>query len=183
MNAQPAKKTSVPKDFLLLLAIPILVSLIIAAAVFIPRLSAHPNQDFIYAYCPSYSCEGSSYEVNANGHVVDAKLNNTDVHNLHTDSYDTTPTDQMLYYFDTDQGSFRSLTVKEADAYNLDKSSRSADGYSLHHGTDSNGFFTNTGSGNNWYLQNGYKHRPVTLSVDQNYAYESNITFLGWVRR
>lgn len=170
---QKTKKPNHIHDLVLLFAIPAGVALLAAAAVYLPRLAADPKYDFIFTYCSSYSCQ-NNYSVNAAGNISKTPLDDT----AHP-SYREAAT---IHYYDVENDSTRSLTLEEAQEYNLNKSSKSPDGYSLSQESHGSGFLFWGDSSTSWFLKDGAKKKKIELRNDGSY-YSQDITFLGWVEK
>lgn len=167
-----SQKPSYIKDIVLLFSIPIAISLLAAAAVYIPRAFAKPSYDFIYSYCPDYQCR-DSYSVGSTGTVQYS--NQTHDSEFYTQSSE-------LRYFDTGSRSYRIISLSEARRLNLINSSKAPDGYSLVQDSNSGGGFLFGGSyDESWQLENGWKKLPVDLGSKQEY-YDNDTRFLGWVK-
>jgi len=74
------------------------------------------------------------------------------------------------------------MTYQEARDYKLNKSSKSPDGYTLDREESSGGFLFWGDYKDGWYLKNGAKKKPVSLSINSSY-YSNQIKFLGWVEK
>ena len=161
------------KDLLLLFAIPVAVILIAAAVIYLPRLLANPSHDFIYAVCDDYRCK-SGYSVDGSGRV-------TEDTNEEAAKYSFYDQSAQLRYYSASSGATRSITLDDAQSYQLDVSSRSPDGYTLTQEGSSSGFLFWSSRDDRWYLKDGAKKKPVELITDQS-RYSQNIKFLGWVK-
>lgn len=168
MPAKKPKRSSHVKDVLLLFAIPVGIAVFAAAVVYTPRLLANPKHDFIYSVCSDYAC-GQRYEVDRTGKVTQHESDGMPVGSVET-----------LRYYDVEDDSTRSLSVEEAQRYQLDTSSKSPDGYSVAREYGDSGFLFWIDSSSRWYLKDGAKKRSIELSNDGSY-YSDNIRFLGWV--
>lgn len=167
--AKNIKNTSHLKDLLLLFAIPIGIAIVAAAAVYVPRLLAHPSYDFIYSVCNDYRCK-NSYSVDAAGHVAQ---DSSDL-----DSY--ADHRASLRYYDSSDNSFKNLALEEARKYQLDTSSKSPDGYTLTKNNSGSGFLFWGDYSEGWYLKDGAKKKKVEVTATDSY-YSPTVTFLGWV--
>jgi hypothetical protein len=159
------------RDLALLFSVPIAIALLAAAFVYVPRLMANPQYDFVYAACPDYACR-DSYSVSAGGTIT------RDPEPVNPTYYDTTA---RLYYYDAAKDSSRSLTLEEARRYQLDTSSKSPDGYTLTREDSDSGFLFWSSSKEGWYLAAGLKKKEILLSEAYNYSRETK--FLGWVKK
>lgn len=175
MPAKDSSKTHKPshlKDLLLLFAIPIAIAVIAAVVVYVPRLLAKPQYDFIYATCPGYGCQ-YNYSVDSAGHI---SLDDVEPFNRSDKT-------ASLRYYDASTDSTRSLTVGEAMQYRLNTSSRSPDGYTLAREEMSGGFLFWGDYDQGWYLKNGLKKKEVALATTTSYYFSDQLEFLGWVNK
>jgi hypothetical protein len=162
------------KEMALFLLIPTVVICLIAGVLWLPSLFARPKYSFIYSYCPDYTC-AYGFMVK-NEHIT--KSNNSRI------DLDYGYKAPKLYYYDVQKQSSRPLDEDEVQAISVDSASVSHDGYRLTQSSgDSGGFLFWGGYGNyNWYLKNGMKKKQVNLTTGSD-TYNSEITFLGWVRQ
>lgn len=158
------------KDLILLFAIPGAIALIAAAIIYIPRLLANPQYDFIYATCDSYVCR-DDYSVDSTGKVTKSSESESD--NIQYSE---------IRYFSVDTDSTHSLTLEEAQKYKLNTTSRSPDGYRLERVSSNGGFLFWDSSDEGWYLREGMKKKRVALSNSDAY-YSRSIKFIGWVEK
>lgn len=173
----PPKRPAYIKDLLLLFSFPLAIAVLAAALVYIPRMSANPTYDFVYAFCPEYECTGS-YTIDASGRVTkDSKEEAKNKDNY----YGYRPATQLKYY-DASTDATRTVSLKDVQTYDLLNSSKSPDGYTLVSNSDNNGFLFWGGGKGTWQLENGWKKQPVTLSTLPTY-YSNDVTFLGWVKQ
>ncbi|HSX29545.1 MAG TPA: hypothetical protein VLE73_03220 [Candidatus Saccharimonadales bacterium] len=172
-NTPSGARPTYIKDLVLLFSIPLAIAFLAGIAVYVPRLSAKPSYDFIYTYCPDYSCT-TSYSMTGDGHVQQSKA----------DISGFKPQHAQLRYFDTSANASRVISYDDAQHYTLINSSKSPDGYRLTRGTSDGGFlFWSDGGSTSWYLENGWKKRTVQLVTGQNSYYSNDTTFLGWVQK
>lgn len=156
------------KDIALLIFVPITTIILIASIVYIPRLIANPQYDFVYSVCDSYMCS-NSYTVDSFGHILESE-----------NSKETGLSLTSLRYFNTKNNSFSIIGSQELNNYNLVNSSKSPDGYTFSGAENINGalFFRN--SDNGWYLKNGLLNKRLDLVSGDYYG---DIKFLGWVSK
>jgi hypothetical protein len=176
-ETQTHHKPSYVKDLVLLFAIPASIAIIAALAVYVPRLMAHPQYDFIYAACDSYSCE-NSFSVNADGLVTESFGAQSEI----ISPYSNQSQNETLRYYDARTDSTRSITLEQTRSYSLNTSSRSPDGYTLSQPDSGSGFLFWDNYDQGWYLKNGAKRKKVDLLQTRSY-YSSDVTFLGWVNK
>lgn len=171
MPNKPVAKTNYTKDFLLFFSVPIAIVLIVIGFIYVPRMMANPQYDFVYSVCSEYYCR-YSYSIDSSGMVTQqAKSNYLD--------YDGV---SSLKLYDVETDSSKNVSLEEARQYRLNSSSRSKDGYVLTHESSGGGGFLFWGgdSENGWYLKKGIAKQKVGLSTG-NYYYLENVKFLGWV--
>lgn len=155
------------KDLILLFSVPAAIALIAASIVYIPRLLANPTSDFIYASCLEYRCN-NTYTVDSAG-VVQASSG--------TGYYDR---DATLHYYDAANDATKSLTLEQAQQYQLNTLSKSPDGYTLMREDSNSGFLFWVDYDEGWYLKNGAKKKRLPLTSTNAY-YSRDVMFLGWV--
>lgn len=173
----PAKKSNQPnrtKDLILFFAVPLAVVAIAMLIVYIPRLLASPQYDFIYSVCARYECD-TDYKVDSLGNITQE----TDNSGYRSDGV------ASLRYYDTKNNSFKNLGSSEANQYRLNTSSKSPDGYTLSRDSSGGGGFLFWGSSSDsgWYLKNGMLKQQVDFSLAGYDYYSDNINFLGWVEK
>lgn len=168
------------KDLILLFSIPIGISLLAAAIVYVPRALANPQTDFLYSYCDDYDCK-DPYSAASDGRVTksESKSRTSTEQDFYSTGYRA---EAKLGYYDVSTGAVRVISYQEAQQYQLVASSVSPDGYSLKRGGEDGGLLFGGGSDRHWYLQDGMKKRPVEL-LESNTYYDNDINFLGWVRQ
>lgn len=159
------------KDVALLFSIPIGIAIIATLAVYVPRLLANPQHDFVYSMCADYACS-DNYEVDDTGRVA-----------RYSEGQEYRNRTSELYYYSVKDDAARRLTSSQAKNYQLDTSFKSPDGYVF---TQEEGgyrglIFFGTNHVGGWYLKNGWKKKPVEVTSSDRY-YSQNITFLGWVK-
>ena len=169
-----AKQANPTRDIAILVSVPLVFAVILAAIVYVPQWLARPAYDFIYAICDSYKCDDdvSMY----GGHVLPMDIKDKD----RIDSTLDIRRAPQLRYFNVSKQSHRTLTTDEAKAYKLDTSSRSPDGYVLSRESSSPGFLFWGSGGNRWILKKGLYKKPVELVESPDYY--NNITLVGWVK-
>ncbi len=175
ITTKETKKPSHLKDLVLLFAVPIGVAIIAAAIVYIPRLLAHPQTDFIYSVCDRYNCK-DSYSTYGGGVIKEDVKDSSDVgYNAYDYGGKST-----LHYYDVSTDSSRSLSVEEVKGYRLNSASKSPDGYSLTKEETSSGFLFWGDYNEGWYLEDGAKKKEIKLTTDDS-SYSGGVKFLGWV--
>jgi hypothetical protein len=176
----PQKTSNHFKDLILLFSIPIGISLLAAAIVYIPRMMAKPAHDFVYSYCSEYDCI-DPYSATSDGQITKRAAVASDRSGQYS-QYDTYDTEAKLGYYDVSTGATQTISFEDARKYQLSTSSLSPDGYSLVRVGDDGGFLFGGSTDKQWYLEDGLKKKPVKLSGSDPY-YSNNINFLGWVKQ
>lgn len=167
------------KDLAILFSIPIGIFLVALGALYVPRLLANPQYDFIYATCSSYACKhDASFTINSDGRLQDTK-----------EKYESggyiDRQKPLLRYYEVKRDASRPISKEEARRYVLDSSTRSPDGYTLKitGGASASLFLWSSSSSGGWQLENGMKQRSVNLSEGgQSFYGERDIKFIGWVK-
>lgn len=172
-NVKKTKINNQVKDLVLLFAIPIAIAVFAAIVIYVPRLLANPEYDFVYSYCDDYNCR-NSFSVDSAGYVIQDYNNSSNL-----DYYNRTAS---LRYYDSSNDSTRSLTLEEAKSYRLNTSTKSPDGYTLDRESSSSGFLFWSDNNEGWYLKNGAKKKMVELTTNDSY-YSQDVSFLGWVSK
>lgn len=168
-TTRKAGRPSISKDLIVLFALPVAIAILAALAVYVPQIGAKPQQDFIYARCQTYDC-GTTYLVDAGNRVQKQAA---------TEQYRSGQ--EILYYYTVATDTTRPLSLEEAQRYMLNANSRSDDGYLLYADRQEAGFLFWSDGGGGWYLKNGFKKKPVTLT--QKNTYDGDVRFIGWVQK
>lgn len=169
----PANKPTQPshlKDLILLFAIPIGIAVFAAMVVYVPSLFANPKSDFIYSSCSGHDCS-NNFNIDGSGSISQ----------YNTNRYNTTDVATLRYY-DAESDSTRSISIDDAQRYQLDTSSKSPDGYTLTREQSDSGFLFWGDYESGWYLKNGAKKKQIELSTNGSYYY-GDVKFLGWVNK
>jgi hypothetical protein len=165
------------------LAIPVLMIVFVAAAIYIPSLFAHPQYSFVFSAGDTYSTNyGDHYSVVKNTIVKNTVPYPKDQNNAPYPK--SNPIGLFVYNAKTD--SVSPITFEEAQKLTVDISSKSPDGYILDRGGNNNGIFEIFGSNRNyneWYLKKGVVSKKVYLTAQNDrYGYNGYYDqFLGWV--
>jgi hypothetical protein len=151
------------------LGIPVVLTVVIALAIYVPGFGAEPSYDFVYA-TRNYVGYGSSYDVK-DGKIVEQPAFPSGME----ESFPQSVSPAQLYYYDVESGTSRSLNMQEAQVYRLETSRTSPDGYLLKNGS-SGGIFPFYESGNyqDQYLVGNNRRVKTTIS-------DYDFMFLGWV--
>jgi hypothetical protein len=154
------------------LGIPVVLTLVIAFAVYLPGFGPEPSYDFVYV-TRNYYGNGPSYDV-VDGKVVELPGMQFEETMPPQQPKYTAPAAQ-LYYYDVESKISKSLTITEAQAYRLETSRTSPDGYLVQNGNNTGIFpFYENGNYYEQYLV-GNNRRVKTTIADYDFA------FLGWV--
>ena len=180
MNTTQKTKPSYKKDLLLLFAAPVSIAIIAAGIIYVPKLLANPTYDFIYSVCGDYVCK-DSYSIDSSGQISNRSYNANNNDNLYG-GYEENDKYTELRYYDVDKGSSKAISLPEAQAYNLDSASKSPDGYILSLDHKDGGFLLWGDYSSDWYLKKGAQKKKVEIS-SEDYIYDDQIKFLGWVEK
>jgi len=164
------------------LAIPVLMIIFVAVAIYAPSIFAHPKYDFVFSAGDTYYTDyGDHYS------VAVGKISKTTI-SQPIDSFGKPyPTTRVveLFRYDAKADNVHPITFEDAQKLNLDVSPKSPDGYVLTHGNNNNGIFELFGSNrdyNAWFLKKGIVSKKIYIGINQDgYYYDSNSQFLGWV--
>lgn len=168
------QKPSHVKDLVLLFSIPIAIALFAAAVVYAPKFFAKPGYDFIYTYCPDYSCR-DTFTLDSEGRIQGRDTtDDAFYYGRHEPS--------VIRYYDASENATRSLTREDASTYRLINSSKSPDGYILDREKTGGGFLFWGNYSEGWYLKNGLKKKQIQLAAGEH-GYTEDVKFLGWVAR
>lgn len=163
------------KDLLLLFSVPIVITVIAVIAVYLPRLFANPQYDFLYTFCDGYDCD-NTYITDGNGGITIRKSN------ADNDSYDYNRSEEKIGLYDVSAGSTRIISYAEARSFYVYENSKSPDGYELERENDGGGFLFWGDYDESLQLKNGLKRKPVDLGLNASrYYYYNDFNFLGWV--
>ncbi len=164
-NAKQHGVSAQAKNYILLISVPLVLIGLLAAAVFIPRLLANPQQDFLYSECPIYVCDNEF--VVQNGVVVQQASGDYSMR-------DKRPIE--LYYYDVSEGTSQLISLEEAEKLQIHDSKQSSDGYEL----ELRYTTRNPTDESRWVLRNGLLVKPVNITTSLSYSTNA-ITFIGWV--
>ncbi len=172
---------NIPKNMVLwvALAIPVLMILFVAAAIYIPQRGiTAPQYNFVYAL-RNYS-DGYEYT------VVDGKLTRREISDPNT--IKPTPAETRFaptrfFLYDVTHSTSQELAFEEAQKLTLDNNVTSPDGYEMKRGGEGGGvfpFFFSEGNYNTQYLVKG--NRAIKLELKEiGEPYYYNQSFFGWV--
>ena len=167
------------KDIALIvgLAIPLLMIVFVAAAIYLPRVFSSvdpPRYDFLYLVGSPYGDERYL--------VVDGRLT---VQEVDPPGYTPPGADwpRKLYIHDVAANSSELISFDDAAKLTLDGSPRSPDGFEIVHGRRSEFFFPilSTTDYQTRYLQQDSWSRKLDLETGSDAGYASMFNFLGWI--
>lgn len=168
------RQTSTKKEFLLFISIPAVIILVVVLVLTLPSAFVHPKYDFIYSYCSSYDCN-EDYLVDDSG-VAHLEVS--------PDTNYTVNKPAELYYYDIRHNSSRKIGLAQADAFKLNSTNVSPDGYSLKQSDSSSGgfLFWDDYSDQGWHLQKSSLQKSHALNLtDGGYASPDDLKLIGWV--
>ncbi|MBX4205417.1 MAG: hypothetical protein KW788_04545 [Candidatus Doudnabacteria bacterium] len=152
------------------ISVPILMTVLVALAIYLPRLYNHPQYDFIYMTGDYYY---NGYRVE-NGKLLEVPQLVSDPMLKYSPVQQT-----KLFYYNMQTNQSRELTYAEARNYNLDTQDTSPDGYQITQGNYGGDlFFSHSDYG--VYIKGHGLGKKLNLSTG-NYYY--NFRFLGWVKK
>lgn len=165
------------------LAIPLLMILGVAVAVYLPGLGKKPAYNFLYLSGTGVTYPGYAnfYFSVENSRLVkqaappDASLP------LY---YKNQVRDERLFVYDVKSDTSKEVSFVEAKEYVLDSANQSPDGYEVGRGGYSGGFlfFDGRSDYEHWYLRGHNRSRQLSLKLVGINNYD-NFRFLGWVKQ
>jgi len=168
--------------------LPILFIVVIVAITYIPSVLLKTDYNFLYATCDDeYRYDCNIYLNNVYG-VKDGKIMinqidpNADFnYNEVKDINENIKT--RIFLYDTKTETSREITPAEAEKLNLSELATSPDGVSVSSGYDYNEsvFFFGGGSQYGQYLVKGKNRREINLIGNNDYYYNRNFKFVGWI--
>ncbi len=155
------------------IAVPILMILFVAVAIYLPGLFNKPSFDFIFATNNYYQ---SSYTVTG-GKVIKLPPPATEK----SSPYIAPPiTEAKLFYYDIKSNKVSEITLEQANKYSLDTNVESADGYEVTNGSYGGDFFPFGGSRDyGVYIKGHGFARKLNIGNGSYYDFK----FLGWVKK
>ena len=159
--------------------IPVVMIIVVALIVYIPRLTLNPQYDFLYVVDNQHYQSNGFYYVVTDGKVIQREIvtqNNTPV-------VPTNYSRPQLYIFDTETNTSRGVSLEELENTIIDSHELSPDEFHIENNRGHNGIFELFGSRNSrdsMILQKGSGAGiPITLqTVHSNYY---NVDILGWI--
>jgi len=167
---------------LLALAIPVLMVIGVAAAVYLPGLGHQPSYNFIYlsgdgvAY---YGYGGFDYYVKDGQVVKEERPTNP----MNDPYYKDRARNVQMYVHDVKNNQSKEISFEEAQKLRLDPSVKSPDGYEVSRGGYNGGGFLFSGGGSDythWYIKGYNRSKQLELKQSSG-AYYDNFKFLGWI--
>ncbi len=162
------------------LAVPLLMILLVAAFIYLPGIGKKPQINFLYMTGTNiYSGYGQrEYQVKG-GHLVDIPIPPPATPQPY---YQPSEVHFFVYNVSTDQAS--EVTLAQAEAYQLDPSNQSADGFTVERGNGGGGdpFFGSVGNDyNSWFIKGHNRSWKLNLKLTGG-SYYDNFQFLGWIQ-
>ena len=164
------------------LAIPVLMIVFVAAAIYLPRIFAEsPQYDFVYMLNGYSQPYGYGYDYA----VRNGTLTRTPIV-LPPEALASKPEvipESQFFVYDAQADTTKEISFDDAVKLKLDSSYESPDGFQVQQGNYSGEFFPFFGGGYNdgIYLEGGGVSRKINVNVARDpYRYQ-NFQFLGWV--
>lgn len=190
-DTKKTERSRMVRDLVLLISIPFTLFVIAAAAIYGPRLFAHPQTDFLYVQCVNYRCT-NEYIVTAEGVLTTSKeqaLRNA-LKDIDSDGGSTADSleyesdgrmaFQDIYYYDASKDTSKKISLADAKKLVLDASISSPEGYTLEKRSNSGGLLFYSGDmSEQWQLSKGMLQKPVSLARQGNYT---DIELIGWIQ-
>ena len=163
------------------LSVPVAMIVLVAASIYLPALWApQPRTNFLYVTGDNYYGAPRYAVVGGKAAQLEVK---TPEHLPHP------PPPARLFVYDAAAKTSTEVTLEEAQRLTLDDRDVSPDGYSVRHGSHSDGvfplFFSGGRDDNTVYLTGHHVSRQlelVTPAENDGYYYYFRMRFLGWIR-
>lgn len=165
------------------LAVPVVMIVLVALTIYVPRTWAKPQYDFIYTTEYNYYYRFS---------VIDGKLNVTESFDpsapqaapypypAPVPGKDLPPQPKpKIYLHHTDTDSNEEITLEKAQVLNLSGDTKSPDGYQVNRGDSSGSFFGSSGY-NTFYITGHHLSQKVNLATS-DYGYDFHL--IGWIKK
>ena len=151
------------------LAIPVIMIIVIAIAIYAPGIGKGPKINFLYS-------SGYGYLVSL-GHVtkVTSPIAYPPV---------TQPLPQQLYLYNVTTNQSQEISLADAEKLSIDPSAQSADGYSIEQGNSGGSFPFGgyNGDYNTWYIKGYNRAIKLNLKLNASNPYNYNqFQFVGWI--
>ncbi len=158
--------------------IPLLMTALVVASIYLPQLSTKPRYDFVYVL-------GGDYYNRQPYKVENGKLVKQTLESLGNNYFNPPYTEPTLHVYDVARKASRDLTFLDAQGLSLDSSLTSPDGFVLTYGQDrpTLPFFFQSGDDYNArYLKGHNMSIKLNLQTSAN-SYDNNFSFVGWVKK
>ena len=186
-------KEFLKKNFTLLLAfsLPIVLIIVFALSTYLPSLFLKTSYNFVYTTCTDgnsyypYRCD--DYLQKRYG-VVNDRLSMYSVDMTQDANKDGIPDftnyADRIFLHDTEKNESREITLAEAQTLKLSNLLTSPDGVTVSSSSSRGGDFFLFGGGSSsygYYLTQGKSKSKINLINNNDYYYQNNFQFLGWV--
>ena len=164
---------------LVALAIPVVMIIAVALAIYLPGIGKHPKYNFLYMTGNGgYGYPGAEYMVSG-GHLVRNDFSTLTPPRYPTPEFKNLPDNTRFYLYDIVKNSATEITFLDAQKYTLDPSNISPDGYVVERGNGGGGFpFGGGGDYNTWFIKGYNRSSKLNLKLTNQDYY--NFQFLGW---
>jgi hypothetical protein len=159
------------------LAIPVVMIILVVSSVYLPGLFIKPQYSFLYATSNSY----------ANDHYIvsgEKLVDNKSYEDKNIAANVILP-ETRLFFYDIEKNESREISFEEAEAFVLDSSNESPDGFEVENGRRGGGlFFSGYNDYSEKFLVSGLTSKKLNIDLDRNYSYKSSyyFRFLGWIK-
>lgn len=156
------------------ISIPVLMIVLVAAAIYLPRLFYHPAYNFLYTsgdYLPTQQFD-----------VKDGKLVKN---NIPPTPATTPPEEAKLYIYDVSSDMSTEVSFADAQNLNLDSRIESPDGFEIVSGGHHDGLFPFSFSSDSDYCSQYISGHNVSSKLDLKRtgdSYCGNFRFIGWIQ-
>lgn len=162
-------------SLLLALAIPVAMVLFVAASIYLPSMFIQPHFNFVYVVGDN-DYRGMHFSAE-NGTIV--------YHDLPANGQTVPPPMPKLYLYDVTTNKSTEIPPEQQQAYHLDDSPTSPDGFKITYGSRGDSFLFFFGSGgtdySSQYLVGNGVSKKLNIKADAQY-YNNNFRLLGWVK-
>jgi hypothetical protein len=173
-------KKNIP--LILALAIPVVMILAVALAIYLPGIGQSPKYNFLYMSGSNiyYGYGQQEYTVSG-GRLVQNPPQTAP--NAYPPNYVQPDIAKPHFYvYDVSKDTATEITFEQAQTYHLDSSLTSPDGYSIAQGNGGGGDFIFGGGGgdyNSWFIKGHNRAHKLNLKLTAPNYY--NFQFLGWI--
>lgn len=161
------------------ITLPVLFIALISVAVYIPRLSLHPQYNFVYT--PAY---WSTYDVQNDYKITDGHLVMTP-NSLPKDVKQPAKVAPDLYLYDIQNNTSHQITFEEAQKYTFTAGPSSPDGYVVGFKNGNAGIFELFGSSGDYnavYISKNGAGKKLDAIASDAYGYRGGFRFIGWIQ-